>query len=170
MGMTPTTYTVHNLAVELGRDVRLVQRALAGVPPDELVGKRRRWRLVTALSALEAHGAIKGARSNGSRGNGSALDQVLDALERAAFDLQSALDELAAEPNIRKRRDRAKTVGPLLVALGEALDASGEVLSPHMRELTRPYRDQLRATAAGAVLSTLKSTLNLRLRVDGPTD
>jgi len=51
MGMTPTTYTVHNLAVELGRDVRLVQRALAVSRLTSWSAKRRRWRLTTSAGS-----------------------------------------------------------------------------------------------------------------------
>ena len=155
MGMTPTTYTVHNLAVELGRDVRLVQRALAGVPPDELVGKRRRWRLTTALAALEAHGAIKGARSNETAPSSSGLGQVLDELEHAAADLQAAIDMLRAEKSVARRRAKAKVIGPLLTRYQEVLDRSGEMLPPNLAALTKAARSEILGEALAEIAAVL---------------
>ncbi len=115
------TYSIPKITRELQCDARRITRALDGVPADATTAAGgKRWSLQTAASALRNHGhSLTGSsapRSNGDNGSGrnrSDLDRAVDALEHAAAALEDALSEVAAEPNIKKRRERAKTIGPL---------------------------------------------------------
>lgn len=51
--MQPATYSINALSVELGRDRRTLAKLLADVPPREVKGRERRWRLRDALRVLE---------------------------------------------------------------------------------------------------------------------
>jgi hypothetical protein len=162
MAMVAQLHTLHGLAVELGRDVRLLQRALAGVPPDDASGKHRRWRLTTALAALEAHGhvGVAGTRNGSSSKNGGDLDRSLDDLERAARQLEDAFDQLEAERDIEKRRAQAKhVIGPVLREFEAALAANAAALPPHIAALTEAARSEMFGEAVGRGMALLRLRL-----------
>jgi hypothetical protein len=162
------TYSIPSLSRQLRADPRRVSRALAGIRPDAVTrGGGARWFLRTAEDALKKHGHAQtgsAAPLNGSdgssRGNGS---DPIGALEEATTALEEALDKLAAEPDIKKRRAQARIVGPAWVRFNELLDRSAEVLPSPMRELTQPARAKMRALVAGAIMQTLRETLGVRL-------
>ena len=100
MGMTPALYSINGIACELGRDRRTVARALRDIGPDGEVSGRKAWRLTTALRALDRVERMRS--SNG----GSAYDDDSDlhALEIAGQRVQQVLDQLAALPDVKARR------------------------------------------------------------------
>ena len=153
MAMMPTLFSLRGLAVELGRDVRGVAKAMRNAPPDGKTGAKQSqaWYLQTALRAITAYEARIG-------GNGPSKEigaDVLIELERVAPDLQGVLDNLAAEPNIKKRFAGAKVIGPQLIRFHAALDRSGELLPSGLRDLTGPVRGEILGEALAAVGSTL---------------
>ncbi len=108
--MTTNTYTLRALSRQLKLDVRYLARALLGTPPDEIHGQRKRWRLSTVQAAVARHGHSQtGSYYNGG-GNGhhanSEANRALDVVERAAAELQTALDKLATVP-VNKRTQAA---------------------------------------------------------------
>jgi hypothetical protein len=160
---TPTLFTVGGLATELGRDQRLLGRILSSIHPDDASGARPRWRLQTALKAIadyEHRGEVQ--RANGQRVNARATDgdRCLDDLERITIDLQGALAKLATEPSIKKRRTQATHIGPLVIRFKEALDRSGELLSPNLRELTQAARAEILGEALAEVAALLALDLD----------
>ena len=130
MAMTPQLFTLHALSTELGRDFRLLARALANTPPDAVNGRHKCWRLRTALAALSAHGypADRGVSNGSAAGGRSDLDLILAELEAIARHLEVGFGELAAEPDLMKRRERGKVIGPLVGRLADALQRSAEAV------------------------------------------
>src|SRR5262245_44686391 len=59
MSVKPKLWTISGLSVELGRNQKLIARALARVPPDgsidATVGRCDGWLLSTAIEALRRH-------------------------------------------------------------------------------------------------------------------
>ena len=63
MSMTPQTWSLSALAVELNLDRRTLAKRLARVPPAEVRGRAKRWRLREVLRALERPEDRRKARS-----------------------------------------------------------------------------------------------------------
>ncbi len=56
MAMTPQLWSLSGLEVELGRDRRMIGKALAGVDPDDGSGKTKRWFMKTVIAAMYLSG------------------------------------------------------------------------------------------------------------------
>ena len=98
MDMTPGLYSVNALATELGIDRRTLAKRLALVPPTEVRGRVKRWRLRDALDAIELRPRKTSAR--GSDVDSQLLEALVlpteDVLPWLATDLVP-LDEYARE-------------------------------------------------------------------------
>src|SRR3982074_1132265 len=110
--MQEETYTVNGASDALGRDRRVISKALRTVPPDSRDEQGRpRWRLPTiakALSALDRAGS-------GSSGASSAL---ADEVEAIAAELEEGLEKLRTAPDVETARALARSeVGRLVGAL-----------------------------------------------------
>ena len=154
MAMTPQLFTLHALSTELGRDSRLLARALANTPPDAVNGRHKCWRLRTALAALSAHGypADRGVSNGSAAGGRSDLDLILAELEAIARHLEVGFGELAAEPDLMKRRERGKVIGPLVGRLADALQRSAEAVPPSLSALSQAQRDTMVGEVIGEFL------------------
>jgi hypothetical protein len=91
--MSKKFYSLNSLSEELGRDRRLVTRALDGVRPDGELFGRPAWFLRTALSAIDPS-----VRST------SDAEAVVDQLEVLGDELRTNLRKLAAIKSIADRR------------------------------------------------------------------
>jgi hypothetical protein len=91
--MARKLYSLNALAEELGRDRRLVTRALDGVSPDGELFGRPAWFLRTALSAIDPS----------DRPSGDA-ESVVDELEAIGDELRANLRKLASIKSIEDRR------------------------------------------------------------------
>lgn len=109
----PALYSTYALATELGRDPRMLSKALASTPPDGTGHKKApAWKMTTALQAVAAYDANRvevpvNINGNGARANGdAALDRICDEVEKAAAELEAVFDELASIKNLEQRRAR----------------------------------------------------------------
>lgn len=159
----PALYSTYALATELGRDPRMLSKALASTPPDGTGHKKApAWKMTTALQAVAAYDANRvevpvNINGNGARANGdAALDRICDEVEKAAAELEAVFDELASIKNLEQRRARAKQIGGAIGKYHDALEASASVLTPEMAELTAPYRRDLMTAAANQFLDICK--------------
>jgi hypothetical protein len=101
--LTMKTFSSNALAEMLERDRATVVRALRKVPADSVERKQPRWKLVTALAALDrlpgSHNA-KSHRGNNNTGDGWVDPRIFNATE----DFEKALEEVRAIPDLEKRR------------------------------------------------------------------
>jgi hypothetical protein len=120
MPMQPNLWSMNGLAVELGVNVRTIGRALAGTPADGRLGKHEAWRMATAVAALERH---RGVRVGAAvKGNGDCdIDAICDQIESLSEESEAGFRRLEAEPDLRKRREMAYEVGPLIGRLDALL-------------------------------------------------
>ena len=102
MAMKAKLWTLNGLAVELGRDVRTLGKALSGVQPDGMVGKNPGYHIETALSALRRRGAAR----SGQPGDRAEAEAIFIELEELAVAIDDGFKRLRAEPDIKKRRQR----------------------------------------------------------------
>jgi hypothetical protein len=91
--MSKKLYSLNSLSEELGRDRRLVTRALDGVRPDGELFGRPAWFLRTALGAIDPS-----VRSTSDAG------AVVDELEAIGNELSRNLKKLAAIKSVADRR------------------------------------------------------------------
>jgi hypothetical protein len=122
MAMKAKLWSLNGLAVELGRDVRTIGKALAGVKPDGMVGKNPGYHTETALSALRRRGAAKC-----NHGDNVEAEAIFIELEDLASEIEDGFKRLRAEPDIEKRREMAIEVGPLIGQLDRALARSHDL-------------------------------------------
>ncbi len=125
MPMKAKLWSLNGLAVELGRDVRTLGKALSGVQPDGMVGKNPGYHIETALSALRRRGAAR----SGQPGDKAEAEAIFIELEELAVAIDEGFKKLRNEPDIKKRREMATEVGPLIGKLERALTRSHD-LSP----------------------------------------
>jgi hypothetical protein len=107
------TFSANALAELLERDRATIVRALRRVPPDAVERKSPRWKMTTAIAAVDAlpgsHNAPPRRRSNDSSGN---VDPRVSALIDPCSDAIIALQEM---PLLHERREVAKTkLGPMI--------------------------------------------------------
>jgi hypothetical protein len=99
-------FSTNALAELFELDRQTVVRALRGVPADGKERGQPRWRMKTAVTAIERH------RANNDGGTGSSgTDPGLSAVF-AAYDAEYA--KMAALPTLEKRRAAAVKLAPLL--------------------------------------------------------
>lgn len=160
MPQKPHLWSVNALSRELGKNERTLSKALAGVAPDgKLVGGHDGWFLATAWQALEHYSANSEQlreRSGTSR-DAVPSEAALRAVERANGDVVHLLDELRAEPDVEKRRERFRSGGHCLGALYHGLE---ELLSGDpWRELHAPAIRQAIGSAIGTALDLCQYSL-----------
>jgi hypothetical protein len=124
MALTAKLWSLSALAMELGKNVRTLGRALAMTPPDGKIGRHDAWYLQTALRALERH---EGPPSSG-------IDAICGELESLAVQIDAALADMRKEPDVAKRRKLLERHGPLVGRLDEALRRSLRGRSEFMTE------------------------------------
>jgi len=137
MAMKAKIWTLNGLAVELGRDVRMLGKALSGVKPDGMVGKNPGYCIETALSALRRRGATR----SGQPGDRADAEAIFIELEELAVAIEDGFKRLRAEPDIEKRREMATEVGPLIGRLGAALARSHDLAPEGSRDFTAQATD-----------------------------
>lgn len=147
MAMRPQLFSANALAVELGRDIRTVARALRTTLPDGRIGTRDGWRLRTAIDALDR----LEPRRTGSRASAEPDEGALETIEKITKDLDAGLTRMRREPNLEKRREIAQKVGPLVGTLDRALTAT--MTRENDAVVLRPFRNQLIGGVLGEFLS-----------------
>jgi hypothetical protein len=143
MPMQKRLWSMNGLATELDCNVRTLGRALAGVPADGKLGKHDAWRMATAVAALEKH---RGGRAGGAaKGDGDGnIDAICDQIVSLSEELEAGFHRLEAEPDLRKRREMAYEVGPLIGRLDALLPRSTAVEKEFVKLLlSRLIRDLL---------------------------
>jgi hypothetical protein len=107
------TFSVNAIAELLERDRATVIRALRETPPDAVEKRQPRWKMATAVAALERHSRVHDGDNSGG----------IDPPEYARFDkAYQAAKEL---PTLAKRRAAAVKTIPLLNAMIAALRQRG---------------------------------------------
>jgi len=109
-------FSVNALAELFELDRQTVVRALRGVPEDGKETNQPRWRMKTAVAAIDRHRASNDGSTN------SGIDPAL-AADYAQFDLKFAAMEAA--PTLEKRRALAVKLGPLVIGIDRQLRATG---------------------------------------------
>jgi hypothetical protein len=145
MAMTPKLFTISGAAVELGVDRRTVAAALADVVPDGKVGKIAAWRLRTVLRAL-------GVRLRGSS-NMESTSADLDELERLNEVLTEGFKRVEAEPDVAKRREMLREIGPNVGRIDAVWARSYASFSEAERKFYDRYRDMAISQMVGEVLA-----------------
>jgi hypothetical protein len=152
MAILPQLWTQNALAIELGRDIRTVARALKHIPPDGKIGKRDGWRMTSAVVALARHEAasdqLARRRSNGDGSNDS-LDQLVGTAER----VEEMLVRLRREPDLERRRKILQEHGSKVGALDRALKTDCERRGPEAEIVLAPVRDRMLSAVIGEVLA-----------------
>jgi hypothetical protein len=116
VSMTPSLFSIESLAVELGRDRRTIAKALRDVPADGESNGRPVWRITTALRAMQ--------RRDGNDRGSDGIEQLLAEIERLASDLEAGFDQARDEPNLEKRREILREIGPCRGALDRSMEAA----------------------------------------------
>jgi hypothetical protein len=107
-------FSLNAIAELLERDRATVVRALRGVPADVIERGQPRWRMATAVAALERH-----TRAD----NGDTTDPVLAA---AHAKLDAAITAMEAACSLERRRSMAiNIIKPLLATTDRMLRAAG---------------------------------------------
>jgi hypothetical protein len=153
MSMTARLYTISGLSVELNRDRRTLGKALARVPPD---GRTEAgdpgWFLTTALRAL--------GRNNGREQGDYVDDGAINALEAASEAVDRLLEDLRAQPSVKKRREMLKRQGRAIGELTVALDRIRAGHSDATRMVEGPFVDGM----VGAVIGEVMHLCNLEIK------
>jgi hypothetical protein len=137
----PSTFSVNGAADLLERDRRTIRRALAMVPPDAKETGSPRWRLRTILDALAAHERRTGHER--PRAHDGGRDAVLEEIEQLSAKLDAGFNQMAAEPDMARRREMATEVGPLVGALNRTIARSHEFVPPDERPFVKLGTDQI---------------------------
>jgi hypothetical protein len=136
--MQPTIFSINGLSVELGRNARAIAKALKDTPSDGVCGLKRlpRWKLTTALAALERHDRRGGVPAVVLKFDEAAASELV----RLADYVDAALQELAHEPDIIKRRSRSPEIAQAIEQCSDRLEA---LTPPDDRPFTSDFRDKL---------------------------
>lgn len=131
---TLKTFSLNAIAELLERDRATVVRALRGTPADGNERGQPRWRMATAVAALERH----------NRGNhDDTTDANNPALAAAYAKLDTAIISMEAAPSLERRRSMAvNIVKPLLATTDRLLRAAGKAAG-HDDELVSLRADHL---------------------------
>jgi hypothetical protein len=139
--MKTPTYTV-NAAVEiLHRNPRLILKALRHVPPDEVQGKRKLWKMKTIEDAIDRLPSTIEAKAAAHRNSGFYHEQRYekddwddisnivdmwrdDRFEQAQEEFDEEFEAVAKLP-LAARRAKAKSLGPKLQSKHELFTALG---------------------------------------------
>jgi hypothetical protein len=125
-------FTCNGAADLLERDRRTVRRAMAQVPPDGHDDQGRPvWTVATVVRAM--------ARHAGGSGDTNAAHAALDDIERLAGELEEGIERLRLEPDVARRRELLKEVGPSVGALDRAMIAANSTSPPAERALLDDY-------------------------------
>jgi hypothetical protein len=110
-------FSLNAIAELLERDRATIVRALRDVPADALEKRQPRWRMATAVAALERR----------NRADGDDIAGGTDpALAAAYAKLDAAIVAMEAAPSLKDRRSMAVTVvKPLLATTDRMLRAAG---------------------------------------------
>jgi len=129
------TFSLNAIAELLERDRATVVRALRDVPADALEGRQQRWKMATAVAALERHNRV---------GNDDTSTSITDpALAAAYAKLDTAITAMELAPSLEGRRTLAvQTVRPLLATADRTLRAVG-IAAGHDAELVSLRADHL---------------------------
>jgi hypothetical protein len=153
MGMRPTLFSLNDLAVELGVNIRTISAALRSVPPDGSIEIKCQsydaWRLATALRAL--------SRRHGNSGHYTNLERAA-AVEAALDDVIDGFRQLEAEPDVGERRKLVGEIGPCIGALDRAIEASAP---DGLGEVVRPFRDRFIGELIGRLLDACEWELSV---------
>ena len=113
------TFSVNAIAELLERDRATVIRALRETPPDATERRQPRWKMATAVAALERHNR---ANSDDTLGGND------PALAAAYAKLDEAIEAMEIAPSLEDRRSMAiNSVKPLLAATDRMLRTAGIV-------------------------------------------
>jgi hypothetical protein len=127
-------FSVNGLAELFELDRQTVIRALRGVPADAKERGQPRWRMKTAVAAIERHRA-----NNDSTTVTSGADPGLSAVY-AAFDVK--YDAMVALPTLPARRSAAIKLGPILAAMDRKVRETG-ISNGQDAELVHLRADQM---------------------------
>jgi hypothetical protein len=137
------TFTI-NAAVEiLEKNPRLILKALRHVPPDEINGKQKRWKMKTIEDALDRLPSVIEAKAAAHRNSGyyhgarydednwESIDNIVDMWRDDRFDdAQREFDEefeaVAKLPSPAARRAAAKKLGPKMKSKHELFTILGK--------------------------------------------
>jgi hypothetical protein len=127
-------FSVNGLAELFEPDRQTVVRALRGVPADGKERGQPRWRMKTAVVAIDRH-----RTNNDSTTVTSGADRGLSAVY-AAFDAK--YDAMVALPTLPARRSAAIKLGPILAAMDRKVRETG-VANGQDAELVHLRADQM---------------------------
>jgi hypothetical protein len=109
------SFSLNAIAVLLERDRATIVRALRGTPADATERGQPRWRMATAVAALERHNHANNE------------DDTDPALTAAYAELDAAIAAMEVEPSLERRRSTAITiVKPLLATTDRMLRAASK--------------------------------------------
>jgi hypothetical protein len=127
------TFSLNAIAELLERDRATVVRALRGTPADGTERGQPRWRMATAVAALEEQ----------NRANHDDTDSNDPALTAAYAELDAAIAAMEVAPSLERRRSTAvNIVKPMLETTDRMLRAAGKSAG-HDPELVSLRADHL---------------------------
>jgi hypothetical protein len=148
--MKTPTFTV-NAAVEiLEKNPRLIIKALRHVPPDEINGKQKRWKMKTIEDALDRLPSVVEAKALAHRRSGhyhearydkddwGSIDNIIDMwrddrFDDAQRDFDGEFEAVAKLPSPAARRSGAKKLVAKLKAKHELFVILGNVVASRRR-------------------------------------
>jgi hypothetical protein len=122
------TFSVNALAELFELDRQTVVRSLRGTPADGKERGQPRWRMKTAVGAIERHNRVN---NGGAVHVGGRLGQIADELERLHAELDAAIDLIKSLPDLDSKQPHSRAAMQLIhridLLFNEAneLDTSG---------------------------------------------
>ena len=114
------TFSTNAIAELLERDRATVVRALRDVPADAMEKRQPRWKMATAVAALEKH--------NRARGDSATTGGIDPTLGAAFSQFDAAFDIIKALPTLPARRKAAIALRPLISGMDQLLRAHGRAI------------------------------------------
>jgi hypothetical protein len=137
--------SINGAADMLGRDRRTVERALRGVPPEDLT-KGKRWRLSTIAAALNTAREGPAPQCN---------DEAAEAVEAASRLLAAGIERMQAAAETggpaAAREIVVNGVGTLVGELERAMERGAAGLKPHQQDLLEIARDKIIGDVVGQI-------------------
>jgi hypothetical protein len=151
VGMQAKLWSLSSLAIELGRNVRTISRALTGVAPDGKIGKHDGWLMATASKALQEYEARSTERWCG---NGLAIE-LFDKIERLAAEIEEGLERLRCERDHTRRLALLRGFGAKVSALDRAMETANASQGMDCAHVLKPFRDRV----VGGIVREIKDLL-----------
>jgi len=153
--MKPTQlYSINALSIELGRDRAAVTRAMRDIPPDGEDRGQPRWKMATAVAALQRR-QYRGGRPGSNRaidkydfGRPTKIDALRHDYEQGLFEIMEAKSPKEKEKLALKLAPLLDRYGVVYREIGKAINAGDDIqISARSELIFSEMMDEVRKTA-----------------------